>query len=82
KCEAVDEEEAEDDDNAGQDAPPKPLVHSSLYVLLALHKILHRKVQRVQCPDVESGQRGRQGQNDKQNKGTSIVRANSERCNG
>jgi len=39
--EAVDKEESENDNDRGQDAPPKPLVHESLDMLLPIHKILH-----------------------------------------
>lgn len=82
ECEAVDEEEAKDDDNASQDAPPEALVHGCLDVLLALHQILHCEVERIQGPDVESGQSRGQWQDDKKNEWSGIVRANSEGCNG
>lgn len=45
ECEAIDEEESEDDNDTGQDAPPQLLVHGGLDVLFALHEILHCKVQ-------------------------------------
>lgn len=82
KRKAVDEKEAKYDDDAGQDAPPEPLVHGSFDMLLTLHEVLHGEVQRIQGPDVESGQRGGQWQNDEQNKRTCVIRANSERCDG
>lgn len=61
ECEAVDEEEAKDDNDARQDAPPEPLVHGGLDVLLSLHEVFHCKIQRVQRPDVEGGQSGGEG---------------------
>ena len=75
----VDEEETKYNNDASQDAPPEPLVHGSLDVLLALHEVLHCKVQRVQRPDVESSQGSRQRQDYKQNKRSSIIRADGER---
>jgi hypothetical protein len=45
ECEAVDEEEAENDNDARQNAPPELLVHARFDVLLALHEILHCEVQ-------------------------------------
>ena len=80
KCEAVDEEEAKDDDDAGQDAPPEALVHSRLDVLLALHKVLHCEVERVQGPDVKSGQSRGQGQDNQEHEWSGVVRTNSEGC--
>lgn len=58
ECEAVDEEEAKDDNDACEDAPPQALVHGGLDMLLALHKVLHGQIQRVQGPDVEGSQGG------------------------
>lgn len=44
ECEAVDEEETEDDNDAGENTPPEPLVHRGLDMLLTFHEILHGEV--------------------------------------
>lgn len=41
KSKRVQEEEAKDDDDAGQDAPPQLLVHHCLDVLFSLEQIFH-----------------------------------------
>lgn len=45
KVEGVDEEEAEDDNDAAKDAPPKLLVHQGLRLLLSVDEVLHRGIQ-------------------------------------
>lgn len=44
---AVDEEKAEDDDDARQNTPPEFLVHIGLYMLFALHEVLHCQIEGV-----------------------------------
>lgn len=55
KGETVEEEEAEDDHDAGEDAPPKLAVHERLHRLLAVVEVLHGYVEGVERPDVEGG---------------------------
>ena len=61
---AVDEEEGEDDDDGSEDAPPQLLVHCGLDRLLSLDEIPQREVQAVECPDVEGGECGCEGEDD------------------
>ena len=78
KTERVEEEEAKDDHNACQDAPPKLLVHHGLDALLSLQKILHGEIQRVQSPNVESCESGREGKYDQQDQWSGILRSNGQ----
>lgn len=79
---AVDEEEHEDDQDAGENAPPKLAVHGGLDGLAALREVLHGSTQGVESPDIEGGQRGSEGQNDKQDKWAGVFRRNGEGDNG
>jgi hypothetical protein len=52
----VEEEESKDDDDCAENAPPELPVHGGLDVLFSLNEILHRKVERVEGPNVEGRQ--------------------------
>lgn len=82
KSEAVEEEEAEDDYNACENAPPQLLVHVSFDVLLPLHKVFHGEIQRVQGPDVKGREGRRQRKDDQQHERARVVWSNCKRCNG
>ena len=51
--EAIEEKEAENCKDAYQYAVPQFTIHASLNGLFTLVEILHREVERVQCPHIE-----------------------------
>lgn len=76
--ERVEEEEAEDHDDASQDAPPQLLIHQRLGPLFPVDEILHRRIQRVQRPHVERRQSGGERKHDDQNEWAGTVRCDGE----
>ena len=78
KAERVEEEEAKDDHNACQDAPPKLLVHHGLDALLSFQEIFHGEVQRIQSPNVESCESSREGKYNEQYQWSGILRSNGQ----
>ena len=80
--ERVEEEEAKDDHDGDEDAPPELLVHALLDVLLALAQVLKRKVERVKRPDVECCECACQGEDDEEDEGAGVVGGDEETCDG
>jgi len=70
---AVDEKEGEDDDDGGQDAPPKLLVHGRLDRLLPLEKVPQSEVETVKRPYVESSECGCKRKNHQKDERASIL---------
>ena len=54
KGEGVYEEEAKDDHDGAEDAPPELFVHHSFSFLFAVDEVFHRGVEGAEGPDVES----------------------------
>ena len=69
EAEGVDEEEAKDDEDAPEDAPPELLVHHGFDRLLPLDQVLDRQVEGVQSPDIERRQGAGEREDDEQHEG-------------
>lgn len=81
KGKGVQKEEAENDHDTAQYAPPEFLVHHGLDALFSLKKILHGSIESVQSPNVECCQGRSQWQYHQKYQRTSVVGCDGQASN-